>query len=120
MGGEPEVRAVAYRRFTVSGSQRLGSSLTYIESSPRETAYFTAFSVVVSRKSSVQFSVKRRIGLDPINVAASIGRPVFWTISAMGRMSFSCVRAAQLARIFSLLVTISCATAVTASTALDP
>ena len=32
-----------------------------------------------------------------------MGRPVFWTISAMGRMSFSTVRAAQYAVIFQFV-----------------
>ena len=116
----PQLIAVEYSRFTVSGSQRLVSSVTYMTSRPSETAYLTAFSVVCSRKSSVHPSVKRRIGLDPMKVAASMRRPVFCTISAMGRMSFSCVRAAQLARIFILCATISRASAVTASTARGP
>ncbi len=116
----PQLMAVEYNRFTVSGSQRLVSSVTYMTSSPNETAYFTAFSVVCRRKSSVHPSVNLRIGLDPINVAASIGSPVFCTISATGRISFSCVRAAQLARIFILCATISRASAVTASTARGP
>jgi len=116
----PYAIAVAYNRFTVSGSHRLVSSVTYITSSPRETAYFTAFSVVCKRKSSVHPSVKRRIGLDPMNAATSMGSPVFCTISAIGRMSFSWVRAAQLARIFILCVIISRASAVTASTARAP
>ena len=57
------------------------------------------------------------MGLDPMNAATSMGRPVFWTISAMGRMSFSTVRAAQYAVIFNLWTTISRASAVTCSTA---
>src|ERR1700722_18135401 len=96
MARAPQLIAVVYRRFTVSGSQRLVSSVTYIESRPSETAYLIAFSVVSKRKSSVQFSVKRRIGLDPMKVAASMGSPVFWTISAIGGMSFSCGAGARL------------------------
>src|SRR5882724_10162164 len=46
-----------------------------------------------------------------MKVAAWMFSPVRWTISAIGRMSFSWVRAAQLARIFSLLRTISWASA---------
>jgi len=116
----PQPIAVAYKRLTVCGSHRLVSSVTYMTSSPSETAYLIAFSVVWRRKSSVQPSVNLRIGLDPMNVAASIGNPIFCTISAMGRMSFSCVRAAQLARIFILHARISRASAVTASTARAP
>jgi hypothetical protein len=40
------------------------------------------------------------MGLVPRNAATSMGRPVFWTISAIGRMSLACVRAAQYAVIF--------------------
>ena len=120
MARAPQSIAVAYRRFTVSGSQRLVSSVTNITSSPSDTAYFTAFSVVCKRKSSDHPSVKRRIGLEPIKVAASMGSPVVCTISAIGRMSFSWVRAAQLARIFIFCATISRASAVTASTARAP
>src|SRR5450631_2528900 len=94
----PQLIAVVYRRLTVSGSQRLVSSVTYMTSRPSETAYFTAFSVVWRRKSSVHPSVNLRIGLDPINVAASMRSPVFCTISAIGRMSFSCVRAGPRSR----------------------
>ncbi len=53
----PQLIAVVYMRWMVSGSQRVVSSVTYMTSSPCETAYFTACSVVFRRKSSVQFSV---------------------------------------------------------------
>ena len=56
MARAPHSIAVLYRRFTVSGSQRVVSSVTYITSRPMDRAYFTADSVVVSRKSSVQSS----------------------------------------------------------------
>jgi hypothetical protein len=120
MARAPQLIAVEYSRFTISGSQRVVSSVTYMTSRPSDTAYFTALSVVSSRKSSVQFSVKRRMGLDPINVAASIFSPVRCTISAIGRMSFGWVRHAQLARIFILWPTISRAKASTCSTARGP
>src|SRR4029077_628228 len=59
----PQLIAVAYSFFTVSGSQRLVSSVTYMTSRPSETAYLTAFSVVWRRKSSVPPSAERRMGL---------------------------------------------------------
>ena len=45
------------------------------------------------------------------NVAASMAMPTRWEISAIGRMSASTVRAAQLGRIFMRLVAISRANA---------
>src|SRR5579862_3474551 len=96
----PQLIAVEYRRLIIEGSQRLVSSVTYITSRPRDTANLIALSEVCSKKSSVQPSVYRRMGLEPMNVAASIFNPVRSEISAIGRMSFSWVRAAQFGRIF--------------------
>ena len=53
----PHSMAALYSRYTVCGSQREVSSVTYITSRPSERASFTASSVVRSRKSSVQSSV---------------------------------------------------------------
>ena len=48
-----------------------------------------------------------RMGLEPMNVAASMGIPTFCEISTMGRMSASRVRAAQLGTSASFWSTIS-------------
>src|SRR6266849_5337067 len=51
------------------------SSVTYMDGRPCSTANLTAFSVVRSRWSTVQSSTRRRIGLVPRNVAASMAMP---------------------------------------------
>jgi hypothetical protein len=93
----PAEIAHEYSARSVSGLARVVSSVTYITSSPSLTANVMASSVVLSRKSSVQPSVNWRIGDEPMKVAHSIGTPVRCAISATGRMSLMCVRAAQLA-----------------------
>ena len=42
----PQLMAAEFSCFTVSGSQRVVSSVVYMTSRPSETAYLTAFSVV--------------------------------------------------------------------------
>src|SRR3990172_8358416 len=60
------------------------------------------------------------MGLEPMKVAHSMGRPTFCEISATGRMSFWWVRAAQLPRILSREFTISRASTSTCSHAAGP
>ncbi len=79
--------AVEYSARSESGSARVVSSVTYITVSPCLTAKLTASSVSRWSLSSVQSSAYCRIGLDPMNVEASIVRPVRCEISAMGAMS---------------------------------
>ena len=62
------------------------------------TANVIASSVLRSSHSSVHPSVNCRIGDEPMKVQHSIGSPVRCTISAMGLMSCTWVRAAQFAR----------------------
>src|SRR5215212_9346210 len=66
---------------------------------PSETAKVTASSVSFRSLSSVHSSAKKRMKEEPRKVQASIGMPARCEMSAMGRMSFWCVRAAQLGRI---------------------
>ena len=63
-----------------------------------------ASSVFFSSQSMVQPSVYWRIGEEPMNVPTSSLRPVRWLISAIGVMSATVVRAAQLARTVSLRI----------------
>ncbi len=84
-----------------AGSARVVSSVTYITLRPCFTANPMASSVVFCRKSIVQPSAYWRIGLEPMKAQHSIGTPVRWTASAIGRMSEMRVRAAQFAVIFS-------------------
>ena len=55
----PHWIAVEFSCFTVSGSQRVVSSVTYMTSRPSDTGYLTAYSVVLWRKSGVQLTPKR-------------------------------------------------------------
>src|SRR6266403_2245669 len=110
-GAAPFRMAVEYSRLTVSGSVRMVSSVTYMDGRPLSTANLTAFSVVRSRCSTVQSSTRRRIGLEPRNVAASMAMPTACDTSTMGRISFSRVRAAQLGLMFIRCVAISRASA---------
>ena len=81
----------------MSGWARVVSSVTYITRRPSCTANVIASSVLRSSHSSVQPSAYWRIGELPMNRQASIGTPVRCWISAIGRMSSTWVRAAQLA-----------------------
>src|SRR5919202_1863491 len=79
----------------VSGSARVVSSVTNMTGRPSETAKATASSVSFRSLSSVQPSAKKRMKEEPRKVQASMAMPARCEISAMGRMSFWCVRAAQ-------------------------
>ena len=80
-----------------SGSARVVSSVTYMTERPCFTANDTASSVHFFRKSRPQPSAYWRIGLEPMKAQHSIGTPVRSTISAIGLISATIVRAAQLA-----------------------
>ena len=84
----PASIAVVNSRRSVSGSERVVSSVTYITAQPlraRQSRPLPRCSAAGDRR--VQSSAYWRIGLDPMKQQHSIGRPVRWTMSAIGWMS---------------------------------
>lgn len=88
----PASIAAPYSARSVSGCARVVSSVTNMTGSPSSVANFTASAASPTIFSSSQFSVKKRIGLEPMNAQTSSGAPISWLISAAGSMSLMTVR----------------------------
>ena len=116
----PHSIAVVYSSRSVSGWDRVVSSVTYMTSRPSETAKVTASSVARRSMLDCQPSAYFRIGELPRKAPTSNRSPVACEISTIGSMSALTVRAAQLAEIGRSLSTISLASPSTASRARGP
>ena len=116
----PALIAAEYRRRSVSGSARVVSSVTYMTVRPSPTANVMASSVRRSSWSIVHPSAYWRSGLEPMNVQHSIARPARCEIAAIGSMSATTVRAAQLAATESRAAAISRASRSTSRTTCGP
>jgi len=103
----PASMAVLNSVSSVSGALRVVSSVTKVTSRPCLTVNSTASRVRRTNRSRSHSSTYRRMGLEPRKVSTSTLRPVFSTMSTIGSMSETSVRAAQVGSMGSRSRTIS-------------